>query len=148
MGTSLSYKTMGPVSEPVRQRVVDCLESDSESREWWAESIILFDNPKAPGRICGDTKLFCLLDDDDAADCWMAMQDAAFIVERLESASREHGISWELFLAGEPAGKILNGERDEVVAQMLASFDLIADVEDVDFSQYDRESLLRRYPDR
>lgn len=148
MGTSLSYNTVEPVTADVRQRVIDFLESRSNEREWWAESIILFDNPQLPGQICGDTKLFCLIDDDDAADCYMAMLDATFIIEQLETTSKEHGITWQLHLAGEPAGEIRDGHRNDTVQQMLASFDLIADVADVDFDQYDRDSLLKKYPDR
>ena len=148
MGTSLSYRTVGAVDAGARQPVLDFLTLKSKKREWWAESIHLFDNPHIPGQICGDTKLFCLLDDDDAADCFMAMKDAEFIVECLEESSKSHGIAWELVLAGEPAGEVRNGHRNKTVQQMLDSFDLVAEVDDVDFSRYDRESLLHQYPDR
>ncbi len=148
MGTSLSYNTIEPVPAETRQSVIDFLESESSNREWWAESIILFDSPEMPGQICGDTKLFCLLDDDDAADCYMAMKDAEFIVERLETVSRQHGIAWQLFIAGEPAGEIRDGSRDDFAQQMLDSFDLVAEAEDVNFDEYDRETLLKQHPDR
>lgn len=68
MGTSLSYHTFGDVSPDCRRLIRDFLTSTSQSREWWAESIILFDNPAFPNQICGDTKLFCLLICKSAAE--------------------------------------------------------------------------------
>nr|CAP48384.1 putative integron gene cassette protein [uncultured bacterium] len=148
MGTSLSYHTVETVPAATRQPLIDFIESKANEREWWAECIMLYDLRDGSGRMGGDTKLFCLLDDDDAADCFMAMKDAEFLVDCLESASKQFGVSWELTLAGEPAGEITRGARTEIVQQMLDSFDLIAEDEDVDFERYDRESLLAKYPDR
>lgn len=148
MGTSISYRTFDTVPDDIRRRVITFLELESTHREWWAESIVLFDDPQAPGHICGATKLFCLLDDDIAADCYMAMKDADFIIELLEEVSKEHRIGWRLFVAGEPAGEIRSGRRNVVAQQLLDSFNLLAGVEDVEFGQFDRESLLRQYPDR
>ncbi|MEM7479407.1 MAG: hypothetical protein AAF483_30860 [Planctomycetota bacterium] len=90
MGTSLGYNVTDAVNAEVRNQVVAFLESASEQRNWWAESIILFDHPEKPDLICGDTKLFCLID-DDLADCYMAMKDAEHIVELLEATARNTG---------------------------------------------------------
>ena len=108
MGTSLGYNTKDPVNTDVHEKVVAFLERASEQRDWWAESIRLFGHPEKPRLICGDTKLFCHID-DDLADCFMGMKDAEHIVELLEITSGEHEIEWELILAGEPAGEVRNG---------------------------------------
>lgn len=63
MGTSLSYQTTAPVPDSRRSRVVAELTAISDGREWWAESILLYDAPGLPGHNGGDTKLFCLIDD-------------------------------------------------------------------------------------
>ncbi len=72
---------------------------------------MLFDTPHMSGHIVGDTKLFCLID-NDLADCFMAMTDAVFIVELLEAVSAKYKINWTLSLAGSPCGHVINGTRD------------------------------------
>lgn len=146
MGTSISYQTTAPVPDNLRSQVIADLNAASEDRDWWAESIVVFDVPDLPSHVCGDTKLFCLID-DDLADCFMAFQDAEFIVQSLESVSDKYGVDWQLLLAGEPAGRICKGKRDGTINEMLSSFDLLSD-EPGDFGSYDREELLSQYHDR
>jgi hypothetical protein len=146
MGTSISYSTIAPVPDWDRPALIAALNDASNSREWWAEAILLFDNPHLTGHVCGDTKLFCLVD-DIAVDCFMATKDAEFIVETLEAASKRFEVDWQLSLAGVSAGKIINGRRDDTVQKTLSSFALISDVAG-DFDSYDRADLLHQYPDR
>ena len=126
MGTSISYQSTAPVPDDRRSLVLAKLNASSDEREWWAESIILYAAPSLPGHVCGDTKLFCLID-DDLADCFMALQDAGFIVKCLESVSAKYAVDWQLLLAGESAGQIVNGKRDQTVDEMLSSFETLSD---------------------
>ena len=147
MGTSLSYQSDTAVAEPTRSEIVDYLTSASDKRQWWAESLILFDTPQLPGHIVGDTKLFCLID-DDVADCFMAMNDAVFIVELLEAVSGRYKIGWTFSLAGSPCGRVINGERDQELAANLDAFAMLADDDGNGFGDYDRDVLLAEHPDR
>jgi hypothetical protein len=147
MGTSLSYQSDTTVPEPTRSEVVQYLTEEASKRDWWAESLILFDTPHLPGHIVGDTKLFCLID-DDLADCFMAMTDAVFIVELLEAVSAKYKIDWTLSLAGSPCGQVINSTRDAELANSLDSFAMLADEDGGDFGNYDRDRLLAENPDR
>lgn len=146
MGTSRSYHTIAPVSDDVRSQIVAELTAVSDTREWWSESISLFESHDLPGHACGDTRLFSLID-DDLADCYMATQDGEFIVRSLEIVSAKHAVDWQLLLAGEDAGRIVNGQRDSTVNEMLSSFTMLLG-EMGDFASYSREQLLRQYHDR
>ena len=147
MGTSLSYQSDTTVLEPTRSDVVKYLTNEASKRDWWAESLILFDTPHLPGHIVGDTKLFCLID-DDLADCFMAMTDAVFIVELLEAVSAKYKIDWTLSLAESPCGQVIKGARDAELTNSLDSFAILADEEGGDFGNYDRVRLLTENPDR
>lgn len=147
MGTSLSYQSDTPIPEPIRSEIVRYLTEESDKRDWWAESLILFDTPNLPGHLVGDTKLFCLID-DDLADCFMAMTDAVFIIELLETVSAKYKIDWTLSLAGSPCGQVIKGARDAELTNSLDSFAMLADEDRGDFGKYDRVRLLAENPDR
>ena len=147
MGTSLSYQTKSPVPEPSRSAILEYLRRESNNRTWWAESLLLFDSPELPGHIVGDTKLFCLID-DDLADCFMAMTDAVFIIELLEQVSANHGVDWALAIAGSPCGQVIAGKRDDVLSAAIGFFATLSDDDGNGFDDYDRETLLAANPDR
>jgi len=148
MGTSLSYNTVNCDSDKLRRDAMTFILSLAERREWWAETMILFQVDEAPHQIYGDTKLFCIGIDDDAADCFMAMKDAEFILEVLELSSKQFGLNWEILLASSPAGGVVAGERNAEAVGLLEIFEQIAEAEVVDFSRYERQALLERYKDR
>jgi len=147
MGTSISYYTKQPLAENLRNEITEFLEVESSRREWWAESILFFDVPTLPGHICGDTKIFCNLDEDDGADCYMAMKDTEFIVALLEAVSLNHGVDWEIRLSGELVGLIQKGQREPELAEVISMFGELGEGA-YDFSEYDRDELLQKYPDR
>lgn len=147
MGTSLSYQSTAVISEPLRSKIIEFLIHESNQREWWAESLVLFDSPQLPGHIIGDTKLFCLID-DVAADCFMAMNDATFIVELLEAVSGSFDVDWNLSIAGRSCGRISKGKRDLELAATLGSFADLSESQNCDFADFERETLLAEYSDR
>lgn len=147
MGASLSYSSKSPVPASIRSIIVDFLVEESSKREWWAEPLAFFESPQLRGHIVGDTKLFCLID-DVFADCFMAMNDAVFIVELLEVVSKAYKCDWTLSMDGSTLGSIAGGQRDQELVANLKAFAFIADGHGAGVEEYDRESLLQEYSER
>lgn len=116
MGVSLSYETIGSVPEPVAQIILQAADEVAGERDWWCESIMLWAEDDG---LEGDTKLFLLTGDLDA-DEFMAYLDARFIARTLARWSVEHGVDWQLGLAGKPIGQIRDGEGDEALEEFFA----------------------------
>jgi hypothetical protein len=147
MSASLAYATGAPVADDVRSSLREFITRSTAGHQWWAESILFYDDPELPGHVVGATKLFVLLD-DPAIDSFMAHADMAKIIDVLELSSERFGVEWELSIAGTPVGRIARGQRDEALAQAMTELLEICDVMDVDPTTLDRESILREYRDR
>ena len=123
------------------------IRAETAGYQWWAESITFYDDPKRPGHLVGNTKLFVLID-DPALDSFMASSDMDRIVTALESASAKFGINWQLFLQDSPAGTVSGGRRDDRAANSVKGLLSICEAMGVDTSELDRVSILAQYRER
>jgi len=64
MSASIGYHTIQPVAAEQKMMILKSIEDLTLDYEWWAEPMIFYDHPDYPGHLCGDTKLFCLIDDE------------------------------------------------------------------------------------
>jgi hypothetical protein len=122
MGVSLSYSTMEPVRQEVRQLILAEANRLRSHHDWWCEPIIFFDlPPSARGdmKLEGDTKLFL--------DGWtsssgeyvevehmeeyelMVRRDAKFILGQLQLWSEQYRLNWVLEMADTDYGGIVGG---------------------------------------
>ncbi|MBX6316052.1 MAG: hypothetical protein IRY99_24535 [Isosphaeraceae bacterium] len=141
------YNTVAPVADDVRSSLCEFITQSTAGHQWWAESILFYDDPQHPGHLVGDTKLFVLLD-DPAIDSFMAHADLERIVVALESSSARFGVDWDLSLAGAPIGSITRGRRDAALAQAVMGLLEACGEMGVDPATLDRENILREYHDR
>jgi hypothetical protein len=128
MSVSLSYVPEAKVSPEITELLFRSAQAIQFN--WWAEGVHFFDDPRVPGTVAGDTKLFLLGDEttggnyrevDPDDDSLMAWRDATFIIETLERWGRESRIGWVLSCEGEDAGKITSSGRDAVTEEFLSS---------------------------
>jgi hypothetical protein len=121
VGVSLTYYTTEAVTAAVKKAIEADTKRHNKERAWWCENMIFFKHRDRPKCLCGDTKLFMNLDDDllddedqlaDALeyDEFMAFHDARFILLTLAGWSKQHGIDWLVFLAGEEVGRVTKGK--------------------------------------
>lgn len=150
MGASMGYRTTTPIPEVLATKVLSDIKKFTEGYEWWAESITFFDHPNFPGHLCGDTKLFCMLDGETglAHDSFMAYTDADKIISVLEKVSSIHGVDWAINFEDAEVGRVVSGKQtNELCAhrEMLLEF---CTMMDVDPKSLDRKTILSQYPDR
>lgn len=137
MSAALGYATTQPVAEDVRLAIVRECQQIADSRDWWCESILFYDDPERPGHLVGASKLFLpgygtpahYVEVDPLEDMFMACRDAAFILDTLSRWAQEHSLEWEVEFE-DPIGTVGAGGPDDGVddvLQMLAAesgFDL------------------------
>jgi hypothetical protein len=97
MSASLTYATAHPLKRAARSRILAFVKRDTDGYQWWAESMLFYDDPQRPDHLVGNTKLLTL-SDDPGIDSFMAGCDMERIVRTLEAASAKFGVAWELFL--------------------------------------------------
>src|SRR4051794_10876075 len=102
MSASLTYVTP-PLPESVRSAIREFVDQEAAGYQWWAESLTFFEDPKRPGQLVGNTKLFRLID-DPVVDSYMASVDMDRIVRCLEASSAHFEIDWQLYLQETPVG--------------------------------------------
>jgi hypothetical protein len=147
MSASLTYATVAAEDDARRSAILAFIKKDTDGYQWWAESMLFFDDPKRPGHLVGNTKLFVLID-DPALDSFMASSDMERIVSTLEKTSAKFGVDWQLFLQDNPAGAISKGTRDMRAAKSVKGLLSICDAMGVDPSGLDRASILKQYRNR
>ncbi len=146
MGVSLGYFSLDQMSEDERSALVARVVKHNESYEWWCEGIWISDEPTENGSSFGSTKLFCLIDDENA-DTYMAYQDIREIVRFFTEESKT-GSGWRLELEDEDFGTIVSGAPDEELKANLEGF---LDAFEVDFEELgkpDRKAFLKKWSDR
>lgn len=154
MGASLTYNSNKAVTAAIRGQIE--AEAKELSHDWWAESIVFFDDPHNGGRLYGDSKLFLIgystdegeyREIDPSDDSLMAWRDASFIITQLERWSVQHGITWQLSCAEKEIGMIKGGILDKSVKQFLADILRIVEIPIEERDVY-INNLLDRYADR
>ena len=147
MSASLTYATATPVDNDQRSAILAFINEDTAGHQWWAESIVFYDDPNRPGHVVGNTKLFVLID-DPALDSFMASSDMDRIISALEKSSAKFGVDWHLFLQDNPAGTVSKGKRDERAEKSVKGLLSICHAMDVDPEDLNRGSILEQYRDR
>jgi hypothetical protein len=125
---SLHFRTRGRVdAEPLRRILAEgrALVAD---HGWWCGAPVLDEEQKSPtkarGRILGEVALRFGWEGAPASerppedDAFMALRDAAFLVERLRRWSEEHAVRWELALP-DGAAEIAEGRVDPTIVAWL-----------------------------
>jgi hypothetical protein len=146
MSASLTYVS-SPLPESTILAVREFTGQEAAGYQWWAESLNFFDDPKRPGQLVGNTKLFRLID-DPAADSFMASADLDRIVGCLEAASARFGVEWQLFLQDTPVGIITGGRRDETAGKAVKGLLAVCEMMGIAPAELDRDRILKEYPPR
>ena len=156
MGVVLYYRSASPVDELVHREIVGESRALENDRDWWAEPIYFYAEPRKPGELAGRTKISP--PDEfisprggivavDAKDGWfMVYADVRFIVTQLCGWSMKHGLSWTLSCDGYDVGRIERGSVDEALSKFLrglAKNGAASLNETADESRY--EEIARRY---
>jgi hypothetical protein len=137
---SLSYVSTEKVAKATKDAIV--ADAAAIQRDWWCESFVLFEDPKAKGKLTGDTKLMLLgysgpkgkfVEVDPEDDTFMAARDVSFLVAQLAKWSRAHGITWlveetEMGLSG----KIVDGKPDANAKKLVRALETMFDDEPLD----------------
>lgn len=135
MSSSVSYRTAAPVSADTRAAIVLAVQKHNAARDWWCESFCFYEDPKLENHLLGNTKLFLngyttpsgqYVEVDPDEDCFMAAEDAQFIIDRLAEFSRQHGIQWVIDLDGAELGTITDGVVPEELTSLLIELKTVA----------------------
>jgi hypothetical protein len=147
VGVSLGYFSTRPVPADEHRQLVALMAEANEAYDWWCESIWISEKPDEAGYAFGFTKLFCMIDDEDA-DTYMAYLDVCEIVKFLTSAAQRLGIEWRLEIEGAPFGVVTSAGPDAALQGNLSGF---LDMFPGDFDALrsrPREEILAEWSDR
>jgi hypothetical protein len=155
---SLSYVSTGKVTKAARDAIL--AEASGIERDWWCESFVFFDDPKAKGKLVGDTKLMLLgysgakgkyVEVDPEDDTFMAARDASFLVAQLAKWSKAHGVNWlvEETEMGLP-GKITDGKPDADARKLVEALETMFDDEPLTEAKADARAskILKKHKAR
>ncbi|MGL6074088.1 MAG: hypothetical protein ACRC8S_08005 [Fimbriiglobus sp.] len=121
MGVSIGYCSTEPVPAETHQQLLALVADANAAYDWWCESIWIAEDPDADGHAYGFTKLFCMIDDEDA-DTYMAYLDVCEIVRFLASVANRLGIEWRLQIEASPFGGVTAGGPDDDLRGNLSGF--------------------------
>lgn len=147
MGVSLGYYSQTGMTQAQSQIIEELVEQKNKSYQWWCESIWMSSELTEEGELCGSTKLFCLIDDEDT-DTYMAFLDIQEIVRFFQSVARQTGIDWRFEMEGSPFGAIINGEIDETLETNLTMFLDLFPGDFMALRAISREEILNQWKSR
>jgi hypothetical protein len=129
MSVLLEYQSLQPVSTEVAARIGDEVRQLLKTRCYWSEPLHVELEQAAPARLVGGNSLFNSGGYETQSGKWMevsqnedylmAWSDADFIVRRLAAWSKEHGMDWSMYSAGDHVGDIVRGELSNRVQEFL-----------------------------
>ncbi|MFO1485717.1 MAG: hypothetical protein U1F71_20310 [Verrucomicrobiaceae bacterium] len=131
--------------------IVSAVQNHNAARDWWCESFCFYEDPQLKNHLVGNTKLFLngytapsgqYVQVDPDEDCFMAAEDAQFIIDQLAEFSRQHGIQWVVDLEGAELGTIAGGIVPAELTSMLMELKAIAPPD------CDSKALLIRHASR
>ena len=129
MSVLLEYHSTQPVISEVAMQIVDEQRQLLKERCYWSEPLYVKLKQIAPARLIGSNSLFNSGGYTTQADVWMevsqnedylmAWSDTNFIVKKLSGWSKEHGIEWSIYSAGDHIGDIVHGEPSKSLKEFL-----------------------------
>jgi hypothetical protein len=96
-------------------------EQKNGSREWWCESIWICPTLDDNGCAFGFSKLFRMIEDEDA-DTYMAFLDIAEIVKYCSETSRQLEVDWRFEIEDAVFGEVIGGLQTEQLKGSMAGF--------------------------
>ena len=129
MSVLLEYHSTLPVISEVALQIENEQRQLLRERCYWSEPLYVELEQTAPARLVGSNSLFNSGGYTTQADVWMevsqnedylmAWSDTNFIVNKLSAWSKEHGINWSVYSAGDHIGDIIHGELSKTLQEFL-----------------------------
>ena len=129
MSVLLEYHSMQLVSSEVATQVCNEQRQLLKERCYWSEPLYVELEQTAPARLVGSNSLFNSggyttqsgewMEVSQNEDYLMAWSDTDFIVDKLAAWSKEHGMDWSVYSAGDHIGDIVHGEPSKGLQEFL-----------------------------
>ncbi len=129
MSVLLEYLSKQPVSSEAAEKIkIDQLKL-LKDRRYWSEPLFVGLEHAAPAKLVGSNSLFNSggyetqsgewIDVSEHEDYLMAWSDTNFIVQKLASWSKEHGIDWIVYSAGDHIGDVVQGNPSKNLEEFI-----------------------------
>ena len=129
MSVLLEYVSQQPVSASVASAIQAEQLALLQQRRYWSEPLSVVLEGPAPARLVGGHSLFNSggyetqsgqwMEVSQEEDYLMAWSDTRFVVEWLANWSREHGLAWSVYSAGDHIGDVSGGVADQGLLDFL-----------------------------
>ncbi len=129
MSVLLEYHSIQPVISEAAIQITNEQRQLLKERCYWSEPLYVELEQAAPARLVGSNSLFNSGGYTTQTDEWMevsqeedylmAWSDTNFIVNKLSAWSKEYGMDWSVYSAGDHIGDIVNGEPSKSLQEFL-----------------------------
>jgi hypothetical protein len=123
MSVLLEYHSIQPVPFEVAAQIENDQKQLLKNHCYWSEPLFVALEQTAPARLVGSNSLFNSggyttqsgrwVEVSQNEDYLMAWSDTDFIVNKLAAWSKEHGMDWSVYSAGDHIGNVIHGEPDK-----------------------------------
>ena len=129
MSVLLEYHSMQSVSSDVAAQIENDQRGLLKERCYWSEPLFVRLEQAAPAKLVGGNSLFNSGGYETQSGKWMevsqnedylmAWSDTNFIVHKLAAWSKEHGMDWSIYSAGDYIGDVIHGEPTKNLQEFL-----------------------------